>query len=58
VAHQLAPGGDLFRHPGALDGVGVFDGDCRLLQRELAHLLAGAFGLVEAFGGVLDESVV
>ncbi|CUR69699.1 hypothetical protein BN2877_51390 [Achromobacter xylosoxidans] len=35
-------------HPGALDGVGVGDGDVGVLQRDLADLLAAAFGVVQA----------
>ncbi|MNN85193.1 hypothetical protein D3C81_2024530 [compost metagenome] len=58
MAHQLAAVLDLLRHPGALDGVGVVDADGRVVQGELAHLLAGALGGVEAGGGLLDDAGV
>ncbi|MNN74049.1 hypothetical protein D3C81_1902120 [compost metagenome] len=55
VADHLAAAGDLLVDPGALDGVGIGDGHVRVLQGELADLLAGALGDVEAFGGLLDQ---
>ncbi|MNN20818.1 hypothetical protein D3C81_1341140 [compost metagenome] len=58
MADQLAPGCNLLGDPGALDGVGIFDGDSRLVERKLAHLFASALGLVEPLGSLLDESVI
>lgn len=56
VALEHAPVGDLALDPGALDGVGVLDGDVRVVEGELPYLLARAFGGVEAVGGVLDQA--
>ncbi|MNE40622.1 hypothetical protein D3C80_1346540 [compost metagenome] len=58
MADQLAPVLDLLRDPGALDGVGVFNADARVLQGELPHLFAAAFGALELGGGLQDLAVV
>ncbi|MNN83283.1 hypothetical protein D3C81_2003080 [compost metagenome] len=58
MADQLAASGDFLGYPGALDGISVFDGNRWLLKGELADLLARALRLIEAFGGLLDESVI
>ncbi|MNV72506.1 hypothetical protein D3C71_1656030 [compost metagenome] len=47
MAHQAAARRNLMRHPGALDGIGVGDGDVGMVQRKLPHLRAALLGLVQ-----------
>ena len=50
VAFQHAAFGNFQAHPFALDGVGVFNGDLRILKRDRADLLPGLFRLMQAVG--------
>ena len=50
MAFQHAAFGNFQAHPFALYGVGVFDGDLRVLQRDRADLLPGLFRLMQAVG--------
>ena len=50
MAFQHAAFGNFQAHPFALDGVGVFNGDLRVLQRDRADLLPGLFRLMQTVG--------
>ena len=50
VALQHASFGNLQADPFALDGVGVVDGDRRVVERDLADLLPGLFRLMQTMG--------
>ena len=50
MALQGAAFGDFHRHPLALDGVGVFNGDGRVVKRDGADLLPLLFRLVQPLG--------
>ena len=50
VAFQGAAFGDFQAYPFALDGVGVVNGDLRVIQRDRADLLPGLFRLMQAMG--------
>jgi hypothetical protein len=50
VAFQHAAFGDLHLDPFALDGVGVLNGDRRIIQRDRADLFTLFFGLIQPLG--------
>ncbi|CDL46834.1 AraC family regulatory protein [Klebsiella pneumoniae ISC21] len=50
VAFEHAAFGDLHLDPLALDGVGVLNGDRRIIQRDRADLFTLLFGLVQPLG--------
>lgn len=50
MAFQHPPFGDLHLDPLALDGVGVLNGDRRIIQRDRADLLTLFFGLIQSLG--------
>ncbi len=50
MAFQHAAFGDFQAHPFALYGVGVVNGDRRVVERDLADLLAGLLRLMQAVG--------
>ena len=57
MAHQTAPGGDLLRHPGTLDGVSILKRDLWILQGERPDLYTALFRLIQATSEALDERV-
>ena len=50
MAFEHAAFGDLHLDPLALDGVGVLNGDRRIIQRDRADLFTLLFGLVQPLG--------
>ena len=50
MALERAPFGNLHLNPFALDGIGVFNGDVRVIQRDGTDLLTLFFSLIQPLG--------